>query len=177
MNGVPKEVVGVGEALQKQAEHVTDGHHSRLRQRLVPQRQQQFGDQLKLPQELSVFSSFAGIRRQEANDMKLHSSTNLNTKNRVRIRFYWTKSGEKQDYLVKERAVLSRVKTHLDSVRSSMKCSNRDRCSSYGACSQTCRGKKWTPLSGSIKYLHQPIYNQQSYSCSSRFHFQGKETD
>lgn len=44
VNGVPEEVVGVGEALQKQAEHVADGGHCRLRQRLVPQCQQQFGD-------------------------------------------------------------------------------------------------------------------------------------
>lgn len=38
VNGVPEEVVGVGEALQEQAEHVADGGHGRLRQRLVPQR-------------------------------------------------------------------------------------------------------------------------------------------
>lgn len=36
--GVPEKVVRVGEALQKQAEHVADGSHCRLRQRLVPQR-------------------------------------------------------------------------------------------------------------------------------------------
>ena len=40
--------------MQQQAEDVTDGGDSGLRQRLVPQGQQQLGDQLELPQELSV---------------------------------------------------------------------------------------------------------------------------
>lgn len=51
----PQQVVRAGEALQQQTQHVADGGDGGLRQRGVPQRQQQLGDQLELPQQLGVF--------------------------------------------------------------------------------------------------------------------------
>lgn len=53
--GSPQQVVRVREALQQQTEHVTDGSDGGLRQRRVSQRQQQLGDELKLPQQFGIF--------------------------------------------------------------------------------------------------------------------------
>lgn len=56
---LPQQIVGVGEALQQQTEHVADGRHSRLGQRGVSQGQQQSGDQLKLSQQFGIFGCLA----------------------------------------------------------------------------------------------------------------------
>lgn len=56
---LPQQVVRVGEALQQQTEHVTDGGHGRLGQRGVSEGQEQSGDQLELPQQFGVLSRFA----------------------------------------------------------------------------------------------------------------------
>jgi len=47
---LPEEVIWVGEALQQETEDIADGSDGGLRQRLIPQSQQQFGNQLELPQ-------------------------------------------------------------------------------------------------------------------------------
>lgn len=56
--GLPEQVIGVGKALQQQTEDIADGTNGWLRQRLIPQCEQQFGDQLKLPQQFGILSSF-----------------------------------------------------------------------------------------------------------------------
>jgi len=57
--GVPEQVVGVGEALQQEAEHLADGPHGGLGERRVPQRQQEPGDQLEVTQQLGVLHRLA----------------------------------------------------------------------------------------------------------------------